>query len=128
MAYTEENKANVCVQTYQPTSYGQPVVISLAPPPQLQGKLVATKMVAVRVVVEGSMEQRVCNQCNQPFTKYEIRNGIHIGLLALIIILSCFIFVFVYLFLCLCNQYRVCPNCHKFAGDKQSNSSNICLC
>eukprot|EP00826_Nyctotherus_ovalis_P021928 TRINITY_DN17161_c0_g1_i5.p2 TRINITY_DN17161_c0_g1~~TRINITY_DN17161_c0_g1_i5.p2 ORF type:complete len:146 (+),score=37.32 TRINITY_DN17161_c0_g1_i5:116-553(+) len=71
--------------------------------------------------------QKVCNSCKKPFVKYAIRNGIHIGLMVPIIILSCLLFVFLILFLFLCKQYRVCPNCGKFVGDDKSNSKNVCL-
>ena len=108
----------------------QPVgTFDVTAPPAFNGASIPTGVpVEIGINLHIQTEQRVCKNCNNPFTKYEIRNGIHVGLMIIIILLSIFMFVFLALFLCLCQQYRVCPNCKRFTGDSKSNEKNICLC
>ena len=133
MARKEEDKSDFISRSYIP--YGEPVVLNpantaptLCEQQQNPFPGAGANVEEVRIIIHQTTKEKICRKCNKSFSKYDLRNGIHIGFLVMIIILSCFMFVFLYLFLCLCDQYRVCPNCHQFTGDERSNNPRICLC
>ena len=132
--YQNNNIANVHLDNYVPQP-GIPIqnpdyVPQGVPLHQFQNKNMDRDMIIISdvnfQVRTGS--KRICKNCNKPYNRYEIRNGINIGLMILIMLLTMFTFILVVLFLCFCKQYRVCPNCRNFTEDERSNEKNVCLC